>query len=140
MVTLERFAVVRPFVAEYLAKTKQSRCVANESIPVVVSDLVAKVTEQRAIALFHGKTNFFALHRVRLGHVERDETVLVPGQHAGGTDVRLDVEREPSLRVVLLRVERQVQLVERVDEAALPPFRLPPKPANFRVRQGGQDM
>jgi hypothetical protein len=53
----------------------------NQPIPIVVSDLMTEVTEQRTVRLMHRAAAPLALYIVSLVQGERDEPVVVPGHH-----------------------------------------------------------
>jgi hypothetical protein len=47
-------AEINALIAEDLTERLQFVAIANQPVPIVVSDLVTEVTEQRAIGLMHG--------------------------------------------------------------------------------------
>jgi hypothetical protein len=81
----------------------EARRALDQTIPVVVTDLVAKMAEQRAIGFVHAAPALFALGVVGLGQVDANHTVFVPRQHARrGRVVRVghELERQSAHRVV----------------------------------------
>src|SRR5471032_723933 len=57
---LKGFGVARSIVAEQATKRFQPMAVGDQSIPVVMADLMTEVPEQRAIRLVHLHPNLFA--------------------------------------------------------------------------------
>ncbi len=78
----QRLVIVGALVAEKLMEAlKAAGIVADQPIPVVVAELVAEMAEQRAVVLAHLGTHLLAFGGIGLGDVERDQAVVVAGQH-----------------------------------------------------------
>src|SRR5208283_2377743 len=69
--------VIRSLVAEELAKGVRLAAVPNEEVPIIVADLVTKVTEHRAIRLGHGVAMPLAGRVIALLHRYGDDPVAV---------------------------------------------------------------
>jgi hypothetical protein len=72
------------------------------------------MSEQRAVGLAHLVPPSLALGVIGLCKIDRDQPVLVAGQHRG-RPVGQKIERQP-FRILRLGGERQFQLQERVEE------------------------
>ena len=72
------------------------RRVGDQPVPIIVTDLVAEMTEQRAIRLAHLMTAALALHIVGFRQIDRDDAVGVAGHYrrTGGRDVGQKFERQ----------------------------------------------
>ncbi len=108
--------------------------VADQPVPVIVAELVAEMAEQRAVVLAHLDAHLFSLGGIGLGDVERDQAVVVAGQHmlAGrrAADQRIGEEIEGDADLVAgvrLWADRQAKGEQRIDGALL--GRLDPDPA-----------
>ncbi len=79
----QRLVVVGALVAEQRVKALQpGGVVADQPVPIIVAELVAEMAEQRAVVLAHLGAHLLALGGIGLGDVERDQPVVVAGQHA----------------------------------------------------------
>src|SRR5262245_53453958 len=72
VVGFQRRRIVGTFVAEKGAKALQPGAVQNQPVPVVVADLMAKMTEQRAIWLVQLEPSLFPLGSIGFLDIERD--------------------------------------------------------------------
>ena len=94
----------------------------DEAVEVVVPDLVAEVSEQRAVRLGHRDAQLLAVHVVALGEVQRDDAVLVAGEHllkcAGQ-----QIERQPVVRVLVAADDGQLEVDEFDDQPCAWPSR-----------------
>src|ERR1700683_3265439 len=79
--SLKRLLVVDALIAEDLSDGLQFVAITNQPVPIVVSDLMTEVTEQRAVRLMHRAATLLALYIVSLVQGECDEPVVVPGHH-----------------------------------------------------------
>ena len=99
-----------------------------------MAELVAEMAEQRAVVLAHLGAHLLALGGIGLGDVERDQAVVMAGQHmlAGrrATQQRIGEEIEGDANLVAgvgLGADRQAEGEQRIDGALL--CRLDPDPA-----------
>ena len=97
-----------------------------------MGDLVAEMTEQRAVRLAHRLALTFTLGGVGLGRVEGDEAAGVPGQDRRllrrGTDGgRQEIECE-TVGIFGPGFQRQAQPQQRIEQSALGEFDLTPMP------------
>ena len=90
------------------------------------------MAEQRPVSLAHLHPHLFARHRVGFAHVQRDHAVGMSGQHRFVGRGCQEVECEPSLFVVFLGNERQLQGEQGVNEVAFGDF--DPTPERVMVR------
>ena len=72
----QRLAVISAFITKQFAEPRQPFGIANHHVPVVMTDLMAEVPQQRAIGLVHRLAMLFPVVAVCLGDVDRDETVV----------------------------------------------------------------
>jgi hypothetical protein len=123
VVALQRDLVILTLVAEQLSKLIEGGRIRHQVIPVIVSDLVPEMTEQRAVRLGQGLALALALDVVGFRHIERDEPAGMPGdnsklrQRSVGRR-REKVECQP-VRIVSPGGQRQVQLQERIEQPML---------------------
>ena len=126
VVVLQRLPVIQPLVAEDRTKVIQLAAVADQDVPIVMSDLVAKVAEQRAIGLVHRGTPVFPLGVVGLLERHRDHAVLVSGHDRSARwaspQTGQKIERQafaPGFVLIGAAVERQLELEQacRTDNA-----------------------
>ena len=70
--------------------------VLDQTVVVIMADLVAEMSEQRAVRLVHRDAQLFAVHVVALGEIQCDHAVFLTGEHllelAGE-----QVERQPEV-------------------------------------------
>jgi len=138
--SLQRLGIVGALVAEQRTKLLVSTWISDQTVPIIVADFMAKVAEQRAVALVQAHAHLLALGVVGLAQVEGDETLGVTGQHALAADALLDVERQALFGVVTLREQGQIERIQAVDEAALGLLYFMPEPMILRLRQVGDDI
>ena len=79
--TLQRLPVVFPVVAEDGAALVEPSSIPHQPVPVVMTDLVPEVADQRPVGLAHLGAPLFALGVVSLRDVDGDEAVVMAGQH-----------------------------------------------------------
>src|SRR4051812_45675373 len=77
IIILQRGAVVARFIAKEFAEAVQMRGVRHEFAPIVMSNLVSQVPEQRAKRFAQGDTPPFTLAIISLGNVDCDYTFVV---------------------------------------------------------------
>ena len=98
-----------------------------------MTELVAKMAEQRAVGLAHLRPQFFAFGRVGFRDIQRDQPVVMAGENmfAAGSDlgrVGEEVERQSGLvGRIALRLDRQTVGEQRIDRPLL--GRLDARPA-----------
>src|SRR6187399_1261970 len=92
----EGFGVVEPLVAKNLAKRGPTGLVGEEQRPVIMANLVAKVSEQSAVVFTESVANFGPLCGVRLVQVERDEPIVVARDHGSLRCTSTQGESHPS--------------------------------------------
>src|ERR1700683_1639904 len=78
---LKRLLIVDSLIAEDLSDGLQFVAITTQPVPIVVSDLMTEVTEQRAVRLMHRAAALLALDIVSFVQSERNESVFVPGHH-----------------------------------------------------------
>ena len=118
---LEGGLVIRLVVAEDRPAFGELAAVADEDVPVEVADLVAEMTEERAVGLAHRGTPRLALRIVSLGERDGDDALVMPGQHLRAVRslaVGQKVE-DQRFRAFADGGARQVELEQRVEEAVL---------------------
>src|SRR5581483_7532598 len=85
---LQRLLVVSALVAEQFTEGRELRRVAYEAVPVVVPDLVPEMPENRPVWLVLHALLLLALHIVRFGNVDGDQSVVVTRQDAFAVPTR----------------------------------------------------
>src|SRR5882757_5162808 len=80
IVALQGLLVIGALVAKHLAERLEARTVLDQSIPVVMADLMAKVTQQRPVLLVLQLPLLLPADIVGFGHIDRDEAVVMPRQ------------------------------------------------------------
>ena len=110
-----------------------------------MADLVAEVTEQRAVRLAHHHADFFAHGVVGLGDIERDQPVVVAGENFGDAAVGLGLvleegKGEALLRIVGLIGDGQLEVEQGVDEPAFRGFHQLPKPMILLAAKVGNGL
>src|SRR5271165_4764011 len=78
---LECLGVVLPLVAEPLTEVVDERAVLDQSVPIVVADLVTEMTQEGAVRLVEPESPPLTFHVIRLGHIQCDDPVIMPGEH-----------------------------------------------------------
>ena len=124
MVRPEASAVVLALVAEQRAERLQPKTVPNQSLPIVVTDLMAKVPEERAVRLRHVLARALALGVVGLGDVDGDQPLRMARHNLRGVLERPggsceEVEGKPGFRIFRLADQRQAEPKEGVDQPVL---------------------
>jgi hypothetical protein len=145
VVAPERLVIVRSLVSEELAETLGELFSTDEAIPVVVTDLVAEVTEQRAVRLTHHQADSFAHDVVGLGDIKRDQPLVVAGENFGDAAIGLDLvleegEGKTLLRIVSLIGDGQLEVEEAIDEAAFRAFHELPEQMILLAAQVGNGL
>src|SRR4051812_20374141 len=79
IVVLQRLAVIRLLVAEYVAEFADERRVRDQPVPIVVRDLVPEVPEQGPVWLAHLAPRAFAFGIVGFREIDGDEAIVVAG-------------------------------------------------------------
>ena len=134
VVALLRLRVVQRVVAEERAERFEPVAVPDQPIPVVVPDLVAEVTENRAIGFTHLLTGLLPKGVSRLRDVDSDQPVTVTGEHRLFRRARLERKRQAAGR--RSRLDRKSECRETVDETPL--CRFEPNPCQTRL--GGLEV
>ena len=86
-----------------------------------MAELVAEMTEQRAVVLAHLHAHLLALGRIRLGDIERDQAVVVAGQdmfaaRPDAARIGEEIEGEPDLVARIgFRPDRKPEGQQRID-------------------------
>src|SRR5262245_37613678 len=92
VVSLQRFAMVRPFVAKLAAKGLQRISAGDEPVPVVMANLVPEVARERSIGFVQRRPSPFSFRIVGFGEVDRDDSRGMPGQR-----IRFEFEGETAV-------------------------------------------
>ena len=127
VVSLERATIIQSFVAEQFAEAFQFRRPADQSVPVEVAQLMAKVADQSAIRFAEIETAALAFVVVSLGDVQRHHAPVVAGQDLSvlvRVGEKSEAQRRSSRGRVALRREGQPQ--QGVEAAALGVFQFAP--------------
>ena len=103
----------------------------------MMSDLMTKVTKQRAIRLTHRVSAVFALDIIGFRECDRDDAVLVSGHDLLGGRVGEEVENQAVLRVLSASVQRQAPAQERIKQSMFRDLEMPPKRNILRQRKVG---
>lgn len=135
--------VVRALVAEALAKIGMPVATANQSIPVVVRGLMAKVAENGAIGFGHRLAHALAHRGIGLGDIDGNEPVRMTGDHATALAelrgrIGQEIKRNPP-RIAFPRHHRQAQAQQAIYQASLLGLQTLPQPRIARhteVRDG----
>ena len=98
IVVLQGLLIIGLFVAEKSAEAVKIISIADQAVPVIVANLVPKMSEQGTQGLFHCIANFFADGVVRFGDVQRDETIFMAGHDFGDAAVGVHSIFEESKR------------------------------------------
>src|SRR6266702_2811840 len=88
IVALQGLLVIGALVAKQLAERLEARTVLDQAIPVVMADLMAKVTQQRPVLLVLQLPLLLPADIVGFGHVDRDEAVVVACQDPAAITAR----------------------------------------------------
>ena len=96
---LECRSIVLALISKQLPEFLDRRRILDQMVPVVMRDLVPEMAHQRAVRLTHRLALTFALRRVGLRRVQRDEAAGMPGH-----DRRLPL---PSVRRAREEIKRQ---------------------------------
>ena len=89
----DRPGIVPPLVAEDVAEDADIAGIGDELVPIIVSDLVTKMSEQCAIRLAHFAPLALALDVVGLRDIQRDQSAGMPGDHLSRAG-RKKIERQ----------------------------------------------
>src|SRR5450631_955626 len=85
---VKRLLIVGTLVPEDFAEGIQLAAVGDQPIPEIVSYLMTEMSQKRAIGFFLERALLLAMHIVRLGNVDGNQSIVVPGQHAPGVAIR----------------------------------------------------
>src|SRR5262249_40401165 len=77
IIFLKRPTIIGGFIAKQLAIVVEKAGAGHETIPVIVTDFVAKMTKQGAIRLSHFVPHFFACGIVGFGDVQSDDALVM---------------------------------------------------------------
>src|SRR5438445_6315348 len=80
IVALQGLAVVGALISKQLPEGLQAGTVLYQAVPVVMTDLMSKVTQQRAVLLVLQQPLLLPANVVGFGNVDRDESVVVTCQ------------------------------------------------------------
>ena len=119
IVLLKCGGIVLLLIAEDRAKAVEMRGIRNQTIPVIMRNLVAKMSKQGAVGLAHLAAPAFALDIVGFGKIDGDETMFMAG-HDGDVSSRCrlignEIESEPC-GVFGLGREREAELQQCVEQ------------------------
>src|SRR5689334_5525878 len=112
---LQGILIVIPLISEQLAKGGQHIAIADQQVPIVMSDLMTEVTKKRAIWLSHVVSATFALDIIGFGERNCDDAVLMPGHDLLSRRVSEKVEYQPMLWVFYASSQRQAPAQERIE-------------------------
>ena len=140
VVTLHGLVVVLAVVTEQLAERLEGTAIPDQPVPVVVADLVTQMAEHRAIGLAHLLAHVLAERGIRLGDVQRDDAFVVPGHDGLAVRALQEMKCHALARPFLARRQRQLELVQRVEQAALRGLDARPGGKVVSVREVGRDF
>src|SRR5208337_4741697 len=137
---LESLVVVLPLVAEPLTKVVDERAVLDQSVPIVVADLVTEMTQDSAVRFVEPEPPPLAFHLIRLGHIQRDHPVIMPGEYrrcSVSLGICQELKSEATFGLLKLALDRTSQSQQGVHQAPLRhlelvPGLLVPRPAQVR--------
>lgn len=112
----QRLAVILPFIAEQVAKGRHRFTViagaAYQPLPIVMPDLMAKMSEQCSVWLMHLYTNALTLGIVGFHQIDRDQPIVMSGDDARCCRVwRIgeEIESQALLGILVAVFMRQVE-------------------------------
>lgn len=133
---VECLGITGALVAEQAAKRCKPVAVGDQSIPVVMTDFMAKMAEQGAVRFTHLHADFFAVGVVGLLDVEGDQTVGMAGGGRVAFQVNADeVEGQAGVFVNAFWHHLQAQADQLRHQSALGGFHLAPAFGVFRYGQ-----
>src|SRR3954454_18608291 len=134
---LQRLLIINPFISEQLAGGEQHAAVTDQKVPIMMSDLMTKVTKERAVRLTHGLSAVFAHDIISFCECDRDDAVLMSGHDLVGGRVGEKVENQPVLRVFSASSQRQAPTQERIKQSVFCELKMPPERNILRHRKVG---
>ena len=130
VVHAQRVHVVGALVAEEFAEIEQPLRRVDQPVPVVVADLVAEMTHQRAVRLAHLGADLLAHHVLGLGGVQGDHAGLVAGDDGRSAGhVVEEVEGQAAGGIGVARDDRQPQHEQLRHQPSLGQLELVPQRA-----------
>ena len=137
---LESPGVVLPLVAEPLTEVVDERAVLDQSVPIVVADLVTKMAQEGAVRFVEPEPPSLTFHLIRLGRIQRDHPVSMPGEHrrcSVSLGICQELKSEATFGLLQLALDRTSQSHQGVHQAPLRhlelvPGLLVPRPAQVR--------
>ena len=142
IVTLERLTVVEAVITEHRTAGLKLVAVPNQNVPVVMTDLVPEMAQQRSIWLTHGNPTSFALSIFRLLECDRNLAFVVAGE-----DLRTSARRwigeefkgQPVNRIFYDRRKWQNPPQQTVEQPMFSEFNLLPRRKGRLIGQVGND-
>src|SRR5208283_2941944 len=108
-------------VAEPLTKVVDERAVLDQSVPIVVADLVTEMTQEGAVRFVEPEPPPLTFHLIRLGHIQCDQPVSMPGEHRRCSISRIcqELKSEATFGLLKLALDRTSQGQQGVHQAPL---------------------
>jgi hypothetical protein len=78
---LECHIVILAVIAEYPSASIELTAIAQQAVPVVMTDFVPEVTEQRAVWLSHGVATPLSFDIVGFRKCDRDQAIIMASHH-----------------------------------------------------------
>src|ERR1700730_803418 len=127
---VHRLAVAGPLVAEYQPEFIKLCGGSHEAIPIVMRDLVTKMSEQGPIGLAHLATTTFSLGVIRLGQIDSDDAVGVTRHHGGSAgrgcgNVRQKIKGQ-SIWIFRFGLSRKMKPKQSVEQSVFGDLYQPP--------------
>ena len=135
---LQRIFIILPLVAkDSPASIERLSIVPNQPIPVIMGQLMTKMTDERAVGFAHADAPSFALGVVGFSDIDCDEPAIMAGLHHLDLAVRLcdvaqELEGQSFLGVLHAIGHGQVPAHERTEHIAL--RELDPAPLQYVLR------
>ena len=76
----QRLGIIDALIAEHTLACIDFAGIADQHIPEIMPNLVAEMSQQRAIRLVHRGPEFGALHIIRLVQVDDDDAFIMAGE------------------------------------------------------------
>ncbi len=131
--------VIVSLVAEYAAERGQPLRIGDQAIPVVVTNLVAKMSDDGSIAFAELLPQLFSKWVIGFGNVDGDEPIGVPSEDlAAVLGILHEREREAALPLAA-RFDRQSELPQRVEQVPFRDLQALPRGEAIRFRKVRDD-
>jgi hypothetical protein len=93
IISLSACPIILPLITKQLPETPNRHTIPDQRIPVIVTDFMPEMPQQRSVPLPQVELMTHPLRFIRLFNIDRDKAVIMPRHHPlPGRDILLKIE------------------------------------------------